>query len=47
MQHEKREQDAARENKGTQWISQRWTLKRFDVLGVMHEHIFDVTLREK
>jgi hypothetical protein len=38
---------AARENRETQWISQRWTLRRFDVLGVMHENIFDVRLREK
>jgi hypothetical protein len=45
MQFEERQHDAARKNKGRQWISQRWTLKRFDVLGVMHEHIVYVRVR--
>jgi hypothetical protein len=39
MQFEERQYDAARKNKGTQWISRRWTLKRSDVSDVMYEHI--------
>jgi hypothetical protein len=45
MQFEERQHDSVRKNKGTQWISQRWTLKRFDVLRVMHDHIFDVRIQ--